>query len=184
MKNIGKYITPSKYQSSLWRRRQSWYNNGLNNECEIYQTQIIKYVTNCEIEKTKLRFNIMNNKMMEINHPHKYNNGYEFSENIDLYQKINGYHLYYNLKMICSNGGFQSRTLQNLYFYINCQLNYLNENSNKKIKFINILDGQECYHNIHKFFYLKNKKEYIHLKKDIYIGDLYDFPEWFHKNVK
>lgn len=43
------------------------------------------------------------------------------------------------------------------------------------IYFINILDGDESYNNMNKFYYLTNKTKYSDIKQYIFIGSLYDF---------
>jgi hypothetical protein len=48
-------------------------------------------------------------------------------------------------------------------------------NNNNNIYFINILDGDNSYHNINKFNYLKNNEKYKNNIKNIFIGSLYDF---------
>ena len=54
---------------------------------------------------------------------------------------------YFNLKIICNSGGAQTRYMRNVYHFMNNQLDHLSkyEYLNKKIYFINILDGNECY---------------------------------------
>ena len=49
-----------------------------------------------------------------------------------------------------------------------------NTNTNKTY-FINILDGDECFHAMNKFLYLFNKEIYTQIKKYVFIGSLYDF---------
>jgi hypothetical protein len=50
-----------------------------------------------------------------------------------------------------------------------------NANANANTYFINILDGDECFHNMDKFLYLLNKEQYKHIQKYVFIGSLYDF---------
>lgn len=178
-----KNLIPSIYQTSIWRKNQIWYKNGYKNECEKYQKRVIENITNKQIKKTNERFNLLNHNLEIIKKPNNKNNYYEYSENMDGYQKIYENDIYYNLKMISSSGGFQYRSLQNTYFFIKCQLEYLKETRKKNIKFVNILDGEYCYKNINKFNYLYNKKRYNNIRNNIYIGDSYNFEEWFNKNI-
>jgi hypothetical protein len=180
-----KNLIPSIYQTVKWRKNQLWYKNGLKNECEIYQKNIIENITKTPIKKTYKRFNLVNYNFEIIKNPYLKMNQYEYSENMDGYQKIGDCDIYYNLKMISCKGGFQYRSLQNTYFFIKCQLEYLKENEYeyKTIKFVNILDGAYCYQNIDKFNYLKNQEKYNIIKKNIYIGDSYDYEKWFNQNI-
>lgn len=176
-----KNLIPSIYQTVKWRKNQLWYKNGLKNECEIYQKNIIENITQKPIKKTYQRFNLLKNDFVEIKKINILLNKYEYSENMDGYQKIGKYDIYYNLKMISCNGGFQNRSLQNTYYFIKCQLEYLKENDFKNIKFVNILDGAYCYKNIEKFNYLHNQEKYNIIKNKVYIGDSYNYEKWFNK---
>lgn len=179
----GIYIQSSKYQTTLWRKNQLWYKNGLKNECEIYQKNIIENITKKPIKKTYQRFNLLKNEFVELKKKNILLNKYEYSENMDGYQKIGKYDIYYNLKMISCKGGFQNRSLQNTYYFIKCQLDYLKENDFKNIKFVNILDGSYCYQNIEKFNYLLEQEKYNIIKNKVYIGDSYHYEKWFNKNI-
>ena len=62
---IRKYILlpSSKYQTKLWRIKQSWYINGKKNECEIYQIKIINKIIKNKLDKTFDRINFKNYKI-------------------------------------------------------------------------------------------------------------------------
>ena len=150
-------ITPSKMQTKNWRKQQEWYSNGKHNECEIYQRNLIKKITNQDVLKTNLRFHIISYDLIEKKYPNKEIDGFEYTEDLDGYQlfkdinDIPKYQIYYNLKMICEAGGAQTRSLREIYTFIRCQLEYLlknkNNNMNTKTYFINILDGDQGYKN-------------------------------------
>ena len=109
----------------------------------------------------------------------KHQDGFEWTEDFDGY--IDEYKMYINLKMVCSSGGAQTRSLREVYHFINAQLNYLKNNINKtKIFFINILDGDESHRNMSKFEYLISKKKYLTIKKNIYVGNMKNFHHWFN----
>jgi hypothetical protein len=178
-----KKLIPSIYQTVKWRQNQIWYKNGLKNECEKYQKNIIENITKSPIKRTNKRFNLINHNFEIIKNPYMKMNHFEYSENMDGYQQIGENEIYYNLKMIISKGGFQNRSLQNTYYFIKCQLEYLKENKYKNIKFVNILDGSYCNQNIEKFNYLHNKEKYNIIKNKVYIGDSYDYEKWFNENI-
>lgn len=170
-------IIKNIYQTKEWRKTQKWYINGKYNECEKYQMKIINKITNMKCYKTNYRLNIFDYSFKEIIHPFKNNNnGFEWSETFDLYQKINNIKIYYNLKFICDKGGAQTRSLREIYHFIITQLNFLLNNTNDcDIRFINILDGDTCYKYIHNYINLLNNEKYKVIKNNIYIGDMYNF---------
>jgi hypothetical protein len=45
--------------------------------------------------------------------------GYEYSENFDGLILKNNNKFYFNLKFVCGNGGAQTRTLREIYHFIN-----------------------------------------------------------------
>ena len=176
-------ITCSSKQTKKWRKEQQWYSNGKKNECEKYQLDYIKLLTLSPlITKTNLRFNIIDYTLTKIKSPLKKDNGFEYTEDIDAEQNINGITIYYNLKMCCDKGGAQTRTLREVYHYIRCQLEYLLINNTIPVYFINILDGDECYRNKNKFNYLINNEKYSTIKNKVFIGDLNEYSNLWIKN--
>jgi hypothetical protein len=172
----------SSKQTKKWRTNQSWYINGKKNECELYQLRIIETLTKKPLIKhTNLRFNIIDYTLSKITKPNNKDNGFEYTEDIDAKQTINDITLYYNLKMCCDKGGAQTRTLREVYHYILCQLEYLLINDISYIYFINILDGDECYRNIHKFNYLFNIPKYNSIKKYVFIGNMKQYVNLWNK---
>lgn len=176
-------ITCSSKQTKKWRKGQEWYINGKKNECEKYQLDTIKLLTQAPIiTKTNLRFNMIDYTLSKIISPLKKDDGFEYTEDIDAKQNINDITLYYNLKMCCDKGGAQTRTLREVYHYIRCQLEYLLINNTLSVYFINILDGDECYRNKNKFNYLINNEKYSTIKNKIFIGDLNEYSNLWIKN--
>ena len=170
-------IPQSCFQTKEWRKARTWYKNGKANECEKYQIDLIEKITGAILNKTPDRINMETYEITSNKYPMKNSDGYEYSENFDglLIKNTNKY--YFNLKFVCDKGGAQTRTLREVYHFIKCQMEYLikfNTNANKTY-FINILDGDECYHNMDKFLYLLNKEIYTQIKKYVFIGSLYDF---------
>lgn len=172
-KNI--LIPSSYYQTKIWRKKRKWYKNGKFTECERYQINLIKQITNLKIVKTFERINMENNKIINNKNPLIYETGYEWSETFDgkITHQNNIY--YFNLKFVCDVGGAQTRTLREVYHFIKYQMKYLIKFKTNNIYFINILDGNTCYNNMDKFNYLMNKKKYVNVIKYIFIGSLCDF---------
>ena len=175
-------IPQSYYQTKAWRKARSWYKGGKSNECEKYQIALIEKITKTTLNKTQDRINMETYEITSTSRPMKNDDGYEYTENFDglLIKGTNKY--YYNLKFVCDAGGAQTRTLREVYHFIKCQMEYLikfdanaNANANANTYFINILDGDECFHNMDKFLYLLNKEQYKHIQKYVFIGSLYDF---------
>lgn len=180
-KNIRRYIIKknilipkSLYQTKIWRKNRLWYKNGKYNECEKYQISIIEKIINLNLKRTDERINIENNSIINNKNPLINNDGYEWTENFDGKIIKNNNIYYFNLKFVCDFGGAQNRTLREIYHFIKYQMEYL-LNNNNNIYFINILDGDNSYHNINKFNYLKNNEKYKNNIKNIFIGSLYDF---------
>lgn len=138
------------------------------------------------MNKTDDRINIENNEIINKRYPMINNDGYEWTENFDCKVIKNNNIYYFNLKFVCDIGGAQTRTLREVYHFINYQMEYLIKLNNilltdftsvnaPNIYFINILDGNTCYNNMDKFNFLINKEKYKHIIEYIFIGSLYDF---------
>jgi hypothetical protein len=172
-------IPSSYYQTKTWRLNRSWYKNGKFNECEKYQINIIEKILKIKILKTQDRINIETLSLSKMNKPLIFDNGYEYSENFDGYYN----NIYFNLKMVCDNGGHQTRTLREVYHFIQSQFEYLLK-TKENIYFINILDGDTSFNNMNKFNYLKNKEKYKEIVKFIFIGDLCQFQYRFREYIQ
>jgi len=164
----------SYYQTKKWRQNRCWYKNGKSNECENYQISLLNKIIKIELNKTYDRINTETYKIIENKNPMTKNDGYEWTENFDrkLIKNQNTY--YFNLKFVCDKGGAQTRTLKNVYDFIKNQIKYISKFNTINIYFINILDGDTSYNNIHKFKYLINKQP-KNIIKYIFVGSLYNF---------
>ena len=168
-------IPSSFYQTKIWRKARKWYNNGKSNECEKYQTELIEKITGTILMKTYHRIYMKTYEIINIIHPMKQSDGYEYTENFDglLIKNRNNY--YFNLKFICDKGGAQTRSLKEVYHFIRCQMEYLIKFNTNNTYFINILDGDTSYNVMEQFLYLLNKEQYKKVKNYVFIGSLYDF---------
>jgi hypothetical protein len=172
-------IPSSYYQTKIWRLNRYWYKNGKFNECEKYQLNMLEKILKIKILKTQYRLNIETLELSNIIKPLNLDNGYEYTENFDgVYNNI-----YFNLKMVCDNGGHQTRTLREVYHFIKSQFEFLLK-TKQKIFFINILEGDTCYNNMNKFNYLKNNIKYKEIIKQVFIGDLKLFQCHFQEYIQ
>lgn len=167
-------MTEAFNQTKVWRNKQSWYKNGKSNECENYQVESIEKIINKKLQKTYDRINpsleIIPNKT-----PFKSNDGFEWTENFDRYLIHNNCKYYFNFKFVCDKGGAQTRTLKDVYHFIEKQFLYLNKHNTNNVYFFNILDGDSSHNCMDNFKYLSDKTEYANFKKYIYIGSSYNF---------
>ena len=164
----------SKNQTKTWRKTQNWYVNGKKNECEKYQIDQVNKHLSCILEKTTKRFNLYSNEFTDNMHPMENKDGFEWTENLDGYLNYINNNYYFNFKFVCDKGGAQTRSLREVYHFINCQIKYVMINKDENICFINILDGDECYNRKEQFDYLKLKNIY---DDKIFIGDMIEFFE-------
>jgi hypothetical protein len=180
-------ITSSKYQTKEWRKSQSWFKTGRSNECEKYQEKILRlYLSKYNLniskkEANKYRMNLFDNNLIYISEFKKNINiswndlSFEFSENFDFILEEKNNIILFNLKFICENGGFQIRSLKEVYHFINSQYNFIcnhNKQIEKTIYFVNILDGEFCSQNMNKFRFLQTKYiKYLNYS-NVFVGDL------------
>ncbi len=205
-KNI--LIPSALYQTKIWRQNRDWYQNGKSLECEKYQIKLIEKITKTTLDKTNMRMHLSKNTMINKRVITTQKDMFEITENFDglIDNKNNSY--YFNLKFICDAGGAQNRSLREVYHFIKAQLKYVDSGknfttiktklpksninvstinktqyklTNKSIYFINILDGDTCYHKQGKFNHLL--AQYIsNTNKYVYIGDMYGFQKWWKKH--
>lgn len=166
----------SSLQTKNWRKNQKWYINGKCNECEKYQVKLVEKIINMKCLKSNKRINMEDKNIYKNLNPLKENNGFEYTENFDGEIIILNITYYFNFKFICDNGGAQTRSLREVYHFIKHQFYYLKKYKND-VYFINILDGDTCYKQKNKFFYLQNK--FKTLKNKIFIGDMNEFSNWW-----
>lgn len=148
---------------------------------EIYQRYKIVDGTGLECKETTVRINWRQNSLVNIRHPMKNFDGYDYTENFDGIQEKLDNKIYINLKCVVGKGGSQTRTLRDeCYRFVNAQLEYLKEKNEPGTYFANIFDGDEAYSSLEKFNYLKNLPEYGSVKNRIYVGDLKGYFQWFN----
>lgn len=161
----------SKEQTKDWRKSQDWYINGKKNECELYQKDQFEQITQQPIRKTLKRLFMLNHTMVEISNPLKGEHGFEYTENFDGEFRYNDTAFLVNFKFTCDLGGAQLRTLREVYHFIKTQLEYLKSQPDRKVFFINVLDGNTAFQYRNQFSHLKHPK--------VFIGDMKDFSSWW-----
>jgi len=144
---------------------------------EIFQRLNITKGTGVGCPKTNMRINLRTNTLVEIAHPNKNDDGFDYSEDFDGVQTVKEKSVYINLKCIVGAGGAQTRSLREVYWFVQGQLNLIKEQKN--IYFANILDGDEAHSTMSKFQYLLELPEFAEVKKYVYVGDLAGYFEWF-----
>ena len=175
---------PSKLQTKNWRREQQWYKGGRKTECEKVQRIQIETITGKKCPKTHTRINKRTYQMKPFSNPMKNPDGYDWTEDCDGEQQLVGkdgttYKLLYNCKMVCDAGGTQTRTLRDVYEFIEAQLHVLLLGNHANVYFINILEGNQSYLRKKHFIYLLNLPEYASVKEKVFIDDMCAFDAWF-----
>lgn len=175
-------IVKSGNQTKKWRNTQEWYINGKHNECEIFQQEQVNIIVSREIKwNTNIRIYMPSVEMKRKKKVLELDDGLEYTEDFDGFFTYNNIPFYLNLKMIIDRGGAQTRSVREVYHFVQAQIKYLLKNK-KVVFFLNILDGDECSKNKNKFKYLLNKyKDYekIQVEKYVFVGDMYEFKDWY-----
>ena len=177
-------LVPSKLQTKNWRREQPWYKRGRKTECEKVQRIQIETITGKKCPKTTTRINKRTYQMKPFSNPMKNPDGFDLTEDCDGEQQLVGkdgttYKLLYNCKMVCDAGGAQTRTLRDVYEFIEAQLHVLLLGNHANVYFINILEGNQSYLRKKHFIYLLNLPEYASVKDKVFIDDMCAFDAWF-----
>ena len=149
--------TAAKNQTKEWRNDQPWYQGGKKNECEKTQVSQLKEITGEEIKtKTNIRLNTETHEFVEDITPLTKTGGFYCTEDFDIKWRISSKEITYlgNLKMICTSGGAQTRSMREVNHFINAQLDYLLKHNDSSIRFINILEGDRG----HKYTFGNYKK--------------------------
>lgn len=146
---------------------------------EEFQRQKIIDGTGIKCPKTNLRINLRTNSLKNICHPNTKNDGFDYSEDFDGSQSVKENKVYINLKCIVGKGGAQTRSLREVYRFVEGQLNTLKSVEN--VYFANILDGDEAQSTMSMFKYLLNLPEFEKVKDRVYMGDLKEYFDWFKK---
>ena len=145
---------------------------------EDFQRNKIQEGTQYPCVKTNTRIHLRTFQLTDIAHPNTFPNGFEYSEDFDGVQCIQGNTIYINLKCIVGKGGAQTRSLREVYWLVEGQLHALKNLSN--VYFANILDGDEAHHSFTKFDYLLNLPEFQATKQYVYVGDLRGYFQWIY----
>lgn len=148
----------------------------------IYQRQQVIKGTGNNCVKTNSRINFRENTIEDIVQPNRKINGFDYSENFDGKQIINNNIIYINFKCVVGKGGSQTRSLREVYWFIEGQLKVLHKINN--IYFANILDGDEAHNCLTKFNYLLALPEYNRVVCNVYVGDLKNYFEWVNNKFK
>ena len=163
----------AKEQTKDWRKSQTWYQNGKQNECELYQREWIERITGQPCPKTNVRIHLEKLLLEEKTKPLLEEDGFEWTENFDGLQIIHNRRFYYNLKMVCDQGGAQTRSLREVYLFIKGQIAYLQKNPDPNLYFINILDGNGS---------AQRSPQFDFITKDhpqVFCQDMKTFQTWF-----
>ncbi len=145
---------------------------------EQFQRQAIEEGTGVPCPKTDIRINLRTNTLKDIAHPNKATDGFDYSEDFDGLQTVKGTSVFINLKCIVGKGGAQTRSLREVYWFIEGQLNTL-KNGAARTYFANILDGDESHACMSKFEYLLALPEFADVRANVYVGDLRGYFDWF-----
>lgn len=151
-----------------------------SHKLEEYQRQKIVDGTGIACPKTNVRINLRTNTLKHISHPNTKSDGFDYSEDFDGCQSVKKNRVYINLKCIVGKGGAQTRSLREVYWFVEGQLRTLHSVEN--VYFVNVIDGDEAYSTISKFEYLLNLPEFNKVKNSVYVGDLKGYFDWF-KNM-
>lgn len=165
---------------------------------EQYQKMYIERETNTPCEKIygyrlNQRCNIMEIKKSPMKEP----SGFDYTEDFDAVQTVGEKYIFINLKNVCGSGGAQTRTMREVYHFIETQCKCLDVFTEggvilyddtrgmsilKEVYFANILDGDE----------IESKKDHFDfvfgfypewIKNRIYIGTSENYKAWFDKNI-
>ena len=126
--------------------------------------------------KTNTRIHLRTFQLVDIAHPNTFPYGFEYSEDFDGIQRILENTVYINLKCIVGKGGAQTRSLREVYWFVEGQLHALKNLSNTY--FANILDGDEAHHSFSKFEYLLSLPDFQDVRQHVYVGDLHGYFQW------
>jgi hypothetical protein len=146
---------------------------------EDLQIQQIIQGTGQPCPKTRgMRINLRTKTLHRISQPNKNKDGFDYTEDFDGVQTIDGKQIYINLKCIVGKGGSQTRSLREVNWFVEGQMNVVKNSGKTNVFFANILDGDEAHAVLPKFEYLLSLPEFITEKNNIYVGDLKGYFEW------
>jgi hypothetical protein len=143
---------------------------------EVYQRQKVVEGTGVPCPKTTMRINLRTNTFHDIAHPNTQANGFDYSEDFDGVQVKGTTRVFLNFKSIASAGGAQTRSLREVYWFVEGQLKMLKDHP--AVYFANILDGDEPDSHMDKYSYLLSLPEFADVRQRVYVGDLHGYFEW------
>ena len=149
---------------------------------EEFQRAKLMEGTGIDCPKTNMRVNLRTHTLKKIAKPNKNDDGFDYSEDFDGVQDFNNKKIYINLKCIVGKGGAQTRSLREVYWFVEGQLHSLA--SYDGVYFANILDGDETAATITKFKHLLSLPEFESVKHRVYVGDLKNYFAWFKTIVE
>lgn len=157
---------------------------GSSTKHETYARKTIEQGTGKPCPPTSMRINKRTNEMVEIAHPMKNDNGFDFTENFDGKQVFGQTTAWVNLKSVVGTGGSQTRTLRDeCYPFVDAQLNFLLKSKKTDMYFANIFDGDEAAAKKKMFDYLLTLPEFAGVKKYVYVGDLLGYFAWLKTSI-
>jgi hypothetical protein len=146
---------------------------------EQYQRAHIVQETGCPCPKTNVRINLRTGTLQRMAHPNMNVDGFDYSEDFDGVQNIGPLKtVYINLKCVVGKGGSQTRSLREVYWFVEGQLKVLKGPCTGLVYFANILDGDEAHAALPKFEYLLARPEFATVRSRVYVGDLVGYPSW------
>lgn len=184
----------SSKQTKKWRLNNICNTGGQrDSSCEKYQRNEVEKITGRKCHTSNgTRLNLRTHELRK-----KYRNsltkdgesiedGFDWTEDFDGYMNSEDGDEYFNLKFVCSGGGGQTRTLREVYHFIETQLKYLlkNKNKNSNCTFYNILDGDGAYLRRKNYKYLLNLPEYKSVNNYCFVGDMKTFSEYYRNKIK
>lgn len=162
-------------QTKCWRFDQSWWRGGKKTECEKFQIGALNELLGKELGKTNFRIHKRYNRIEDVPQPYTKQDGFDWTENFDgISRDTLGHPTFFTFKMICDSGGAQTRSLKDVYGFVESQLKHvercLKSTDSTPPNFVNILDGNTSFKHMGKFKYLLSffpvECEYV------FVGDL------------
>ena len=148
---------------------------------EKYQRAKIEEGTGIICGKTNMRINHRTLVLREIAQPNKLSEGFDYTEDFDGIQIVGTTRILLNFKSIVGGGGAQTRSLREVYHFVQSQLKTVAIGNAPNKLFANILDGDEAASVLDKFQYLLTLHP-DHASK-IYVGDLKSYFPWIAERV-
>jgi hypothetical protein len=85
---------------------------------EMYQRKKIVEGTGIECHRTNMRINLRTSTLKDIAYPNTRSDGFDYSEDFDGIQYLKLKKVYINLKCIVGKGGAQTRSLREVYWFV------------------------------------------------------------------